>query len=121
VVEEQTMAVTSFHAPTNRWLTSSYGWKPGDVVQITYGSYAYDSAPGGFGFRGCETTQYTLAEPVAENRYGEPLFDLDECDPRCPIDNSSQRHDGKRLDGQGAWMRPDGVSAHQWRETQIAA
>lgn len=88
------MAATFFHKPTQRWLTSIYNGKEGDVVLLSWASFAYSSPMGGFGFRGSEFTQYTLAAPVAyDESFGrrDPLFDLDECDPRNPFDKSPQR------------------------------
>lgn len=86
------MAATFYHQPTKRWLTSmGRDAKAGDVVELSSGSFAYSTPRGAFGFRSCQFTRYTLAEPVAhDDRYGEPLFDLSECDPRCPLDNSPQ-------------------------------
>jgi hypothetical protein len=109
------MAATSFHKPTQRWLTSIMDSKPGDTVLLSVGSYAYDSTPGGFGFMGSEFTRYTLAEPVAQDERGEALYDLNECNPCCPIDGSSQLHNGKRTPGQGSHMRPDGVTPYDLR------
>jgi hypothetical protein len=108
------MAATSLHAPSQRWLTSVSGSRPGDVVELSFGSYAYDTAPGGFGFMGSEFTRYTLAEPVAQDERGEALYDLNECNPCCPIDGSPQLHNGKRHQFQGSRCRPDGESCYDF-------
>lgn len=85
------MAATFFHKGTGRWLTSmGRDAKPGDVAELSMGSLAFNQPPGAFGFRGCQFTRYTLAQPVAVDEWGEPLFDLKECSPRCPLDDSPQ-------------------------------
>lgn len=94
------MASTFLHAPSGRWLTSlGPDAKPGDDVLLSFGSFAYNRpmGAGGFGFSGCQFTRYTLAQPVAVDDGGQPLFDLDECSPRSPLDGSPQA--GRK----GAW------------------
>lgn len=66
------MAATSLHAPTRRWLTSfrfsAEPVKVGDTPCLSIGHP----------LRGGEFTTYRLAEPVAHDEDGTPLFDLDE-------------------------------------------
>ena len=86
------MAVTSFHKPTGRWLTTSHGWAAGQTVHLTQNSFAYDSAiAAGSSFAdGRPSSLFTLGEPIATNERGQPLWDLDDCDHRCPLDGSPQ-------------------------------
>ena len=86
------MAATSLHKPTGRWLTCSHGWEPGQVIILSQNSYAYDSAirEGRSFATGAQWTRFTLGEPVAFTERGEPLWDLDQCDPRHPGDGSPQ-------------------------------
>lgn len=68
------MPATSLHKPTGRWLTSSRfstePWKAGDTPTLSIGHPLL----------GGEFTTYRLAEPVAHDEDGTPLFDLREAD-----------------------------------------
>lgn len=63
------MACTSLHEETGRWLTSM-------GVDAAEGSEHTLSV--GHPLFGGEFTTYRLGAPIAVNRYGEPMFDMDE-------------------------------------------
>lgn len=63
------MAVTSLHPETRRWLTSlGRDATPGSEHTLSIGHP----------INGGEFTTFRLGGVIAHNRYGEPLFDLDE-------------------------------------------
>lgn len=73
------MPVSSFHPETKKWLTSfGPNAKAGDSHTISIGCNI--PVPGTIYGRGCEFTTFVLCEPTArDDRWGEPLFDLNEC------------------------------------------
>jgi hypothetical protein len=81
------MPVTSFHKPTGEWLTSfGKDAKPGDAHTISISSTSKSQRYASGNPKSCQFTTYTLAEPVAVDEYGEPLFRLADCNPICPLD-----------------------------------
>ncbi|UXN70855.1 hypothetical protein N8A98_06625 [Devosia neptuniae] len=92
------MAVTSFHKPTGKYLTSfGKDAKPGDMPTISVWSksklhrYGWAKPNDGKGEpKMCEFTTYLLGEPVAISEWGEPLFELDACARACAIDYDGQ-------------------------------
>ena len=89
------MPSTSFHKPTQKWLTSfGRNAAPGQVHTISVYSKSKTQRYGlrhwsdGMGEpKSCEFTHYLLGEPVAhDERFGEPLFDLSETPWACALD-----------------------------------
>jgi hypothetical protein len=68
------MATTSFHKPTNRWLTS---------VGVDARAGSEHTLSSGHPMCGGQFTTYRLADPVAFEG-DKPLFDLDEAEVRMP-------------------------------------
>lgn len=93
------MAVTSFHTPSGKYLTSfGKDAKAGDMPTISRWSqsklHRYGLARPGDGMgepKMCEFTTYLLADPIAfDERFAEPLFDLDACARACALDYDGQ-------------------------------
>lgn len=81
------MPVTSLHKPTGEWLTAfDKTSKAGDVHTISVASTSKTQRYASGNLKSCQFTRYTLADPVAKNEWGEPLFRLADCNPVCPID-----------------------------------
>jgi hypothetical protein len=81
------MAATALHKETNRFLTRlGKTAKAGDVVTLSIASQSKEGKARGPLSGWCEFTQYTLSAPAAVAADGEPLFDLEKCNPVCAID-----------------------------------
>lgn len=93
------MACTSFHKPTNKWLTAfNRDSKAGDVHTISVSSASKLSRwlPNGTP-RTCEFTSYLLGAPVAHDDHGYPLFDLNETPRCCALDHGDSGPDASRI------------------------